>query len=73
MMTLNNLSPNEMILADLLYYTSDRKALLTIIKALQPKDQYRAHAICELMIGGGDDVTNLQQAGELIEQIKRRR
>lgn len=68
---LNNLSPREQILADLMWRVDSAADLSTLIKNLQPEDQLAAAAITELMIGGGDQVDSLDQAKIVLDRIRK--
>lgn len=70
-MILNNLSPREQIIADLMWRVDTAADLSTLIRNLQPEDQLAAAAITELMIGGGDQVESLEEALIVLDKIQK--
>lgn len=70
-MILNNLTPREQIIADLMWRVESATDLKLLIRNLQPEDQLAAAAISQLMISGGDQVDDLDEANKVLDKIRK--
>jgi hypothetical protein len=69
-MKINNLSEREQLVADLLWSAGSRDELELRMKSLPDEDRLRAIAITELMIMGGDEVENTQEAARVLARYR---
>jgi hypothetical protein len=69
-MKINNLSEREQLVADLLWSAGTRDELELRMKSLPEEDRLRAVAITELMIMGGDEVKDTQEAQRVLQKFR---
>jgi hypothetical protein len=68
--TLNNLSEREKSLAKLIWNIETKDKLMALMGCLSYADRVTVAGLTELIIAGGDDVADLQQAKEVIDKVK---
>ena len=68
---LNNLSHREQTLARVIWNIDTRDRLMQFVRSMPREDQITIAGLTELIVAGGDDVADLQQAQEVIDRIRR--
>ena len=69
--TINNLSHREKTLARIIWNIDTKSRLVQFTRSLPYEDQLTIAGLTELIIAGGDDVADLQQAQAEIDRIRR--
>jgi len=68
---LNNLSHRERTLARVIWNIDSRDRLMQFVRSVPREDQITIAGLTELIVAGGDDVADLQQAQAEIDRIRR--
>jgi hypothetical protein len=68
---LNNLSHREQTLARVIWNIDSRDRLMQFVRSMPREDQITIAGLTELIVAGGDDVADLQQAQAEIDRIRR--
>jgi len=68
---LNNLSHREQTLARVIWNIDSRDRLIQFVRSVPREDQITIAGLTELIVAGGDDVADLQQAQAEIDRIRR--
>jgi len=69
--SLNNLSHRERTLARVIWNIDSRDRLMQFVRSMPREDQITIAGLTELIVAGGDDVADLQQAQAEIDRIRR--
>jgi len=69
--SLNNLSHREQTLARVIWNIDSRDRLMQFVRSMPREDQITIAGLTELIVAGGDDVADLQQAQAEIDRIRR--
>ena len=69
-MKINNLSDRERLVADLMWSADSPEELALRLRSLPREDQLRAKAIAQLLIWGGDEVENTQEAQRVLAKFR---
>ena len=69
--SLNNLSHRERTLARVIWNIDSRDLLMQFVRSVPREDQITIAGLTELIVAGGDDVADLQQAQAEIDRIRR--
>jgi hypothetical protein len=69
-MIINNLTDRQRLVADILWQSESKEDLNLRLRALPREDQFSAAAITELMIMGGDEVSNTQDAARVLAKYR---
>jgi len=69
-MIINNLTDRQRLVADILWQSESKEDLNLRLRALPREDQLIAVAITELMIMGGDEVSNTQDAARVLAKYR---
>lgn len=68
--TINNLSHREKTLARIIWNIDTKSRLIQFTRSLPYEDQLTISGLTELIISGGDDVAEMQQAQIEIDRIR---
>lgn len=71
-MKIHNLDARDRKVADLMWNCRSREELDLILDNLPGQDQLRAHMILEIASMGGDDITDVALAQQIIKKIQKR-
>ena len=69
-MILNNLTDRQRLVADILWTSESKEDLNLKLRALPREDQFAAAAITELIIMGGDEVLDTQDAARVLKKFR---
>jgi hypothetical protein len=69
-MILNNLTDRQRLVADILWMSESKEDLNLRLRSLPREDQLTAAAITELMIMGGDEVEDTQEAARVLSKYR---
>lgn len=69
-MILNNLTDRQRLVADILWMSESKEDLNLRLRSLPREDQLTAAAITELMIMGGDEVEDTQEAARVLARYR---
>jgi hypothetical protein len=69
-MILNNLTDRQRLVADILWMSESKEDLDLRLRSLPREDQLTAAAITELMIMGGDEVEDTQDAARVLAKYR---
>jgi hypothetical protein len=69
-MKINNLSEREQLVADLMWTADSPEELKLRVRSLPAEDQQRALALTQLFIMGGDEVTTVAEAQQLLSKFR---
>jgi hypothetical protein len=69
-MILNNLTDRQRLVADILWMSESKEDLNLRLRSLPREDQLTAAAITELMIMGGDEVEDTQEAARVLAKYR---
>lgn len=69
-MILNNLTDRQRLVADILWMSESKEDLNLRLRSLPREDQLTAAAITELMIMGGDEVEDTQDAARVLAKYR---
>jgi len=68
--TINNLSHREKVLAQIIWNIDTKSRLMQFVRSMPREDQLTISGLTELIISGGDDVADTQQAQREIDRIR---
>jgi hypothetical protein len=69
-MKINNLSDREQLVADLMWTSDSPEELKLRVRSLPAEDQQRALALTQLFLMGGDEVTSVAEAQQLLSKFR---
>jgi hypothetical protein len=69
-MKINNLSDREQLVADLMWTSDSPEELKLRVRSLPAEDQQRALALTQLFLMGGDEVTTVAEAQQILSKFQ---
>lgn len=69
-MKINNLSDREQLVADLMWTSDSPEELKLRVRSLPAEDQQRALALTQLFLMGGDEVTSVAEAQQILSKFQ---